>query len=448
LGITASALASQKTKPKDSQMSFEQEWAGVLNQAQQGILDHVALRDDDAALIAACWVAATHISDAMNYAPRLAIKAPTKGCGKTTLLSVVERLVNSPDMSVLHTQATLFRSYPLKGHTDIEPPTLLIDEAANVFGVGKKERSQTEQDLEIIVNAGFRRGVCVPRCVGRDQKVIRFHTFGFIALAGIGNYLPDMTHSRSISVWLDRTVSKKLKPNRDHYLDINLLPIRTNLEALKDSALEAVLLKKADPDYLCPQPDEITDMRRHEVWESLFEVADLAGEIWGRRIRQAAIRHEQTHNLPEAQPLHMKLLFDSYEVSKKDEGDPFWITSEDLVGGLKRLNAEDWDSDLRLTKNKLARELGQSGIRSTKRRIHGTAGIACYEKAAIEASALKYLSDLDDPTATNSQHATEAQPESLNEYAASEDLLSFDDSHREAAGTAVATARDPFAGGW
>jgi hypothetical protein len=427
-------------------MSFELEWAGVLNQAQQGILDHVALSSDDDAVIGACWVAATHISDALSYAPRLAIKAPAKGCGKTTLLSVVERLVRNPDMSVLHTQATLFRSYPHRGQDDIEPPTMLIDEAANVFGVGKRERSQSQEDLETLVNAGFKRGVSVPRCVGRDQKITKFHIFGFIALAGVGEYLPDMTHSRSVGVWLNRTAGKNLRPNRDHYMDINLLPIRTNFEELRDSAREAVLLKKTDPNYLCPQPAEITDMRRHEVWESLFEVADLAGEIWGRRIRQAAIRHEQTHNLPEAQPLHMRVLFEAYEVVKNqpDDDDP-WISAEDLVNGLREINAEDYEvGEVKMTKNRLAPLMRNVGIPNKKRRHRNRSGIACYEKAAIETQALNYLSDLDDPAASEtSQHATISQHQNADEYSGFQPLLRSEPFTAETAGTAVATS-DPF----
>lgn len=222
-------------------------------------------------------------------------------------------------------------------------------------------------------------------------------------------------------------------------MDIHLDPIRENFASLKDLALEALMLKYTDPNYEATQPAEITDGRRQDVWDSLFEVADLAGKFWGKRIREAAIKHEQTHTLTEAQPIHMRLLFDAGE-ALQDETEE-WISAEDLTQRLRSLNPEEWNNaTLNLTKNKLARFMSQTQIKSEKRRYGGQAGISCYNVANLKEKAALYLSDQAGSDSQN-ENATETQHEITDELKPSEQMLRF------AAGSAVKDA-DPFAGGW
>lgn len=438
-------------------MTFENEWANALNRARDGFLKYVVLRDPDEASMLACWVAATHIADTLNYAPRLAIKAPTQGCGKTTTLRVTKRLVHDPDTCIAVTPAVLFRSYPEGSDSKELPPTLLIDEAKDVLGAGRKDRSETTEAIEQVINAGFGRGDAqVKRCGGADKsKIFRYNVFGFVALAGVGEYLTSMVHSRAVSIWLDRADGKQLSPNRDRHLDEHLLPIRQRFEELADEARKALSEKYKNPNYAPAQPEEITDGRRQDVWDSLFEVADLAGDFWGKRIREIAVSHEKTHTLPEAQPMHMRLIFNAAEAVKALPPDEEWVSAEDLVTQLKTIDAEEWEFEVRLTKNKLARFMRQTGIRPKKRRHFGQAGIACYEVKDIKEKAALYLSDL-------TENETNTQPQPIAEYDESEFAtetppksqleIASEFRHLQPAWqktqVQAGTATDPFAKGW
>jgi len=440
-------------------MRFEDEWATALNRARDGFIKYVVLRDPDEASMLACWVAATHIADSLNFAPRLAIKAPTQGCGKTTTLRVTKRLVHDPDTCIAVTPAVLFRSYPEGNDTNDLPPTLLIDEAKDVLGAGRKDRSETTEAIEQVINAGFGRGDAqVKRCGGSDKsKIFRYNVFGFVALAGVGEYLTSMVHSRAVSIWLDRADGKSLSPNRDRHLDEHLLPIRQRFEELAGEARKVLKEKYKNPNYTAPQPEEITDGRRQDVWDSLFEVADLAGDFWGKRIREIAVNHEKTHSLPEAQPMHMRLIFDAYEVVQRQPEGEEWISAQDLITALKDHNAEEWFVEVCLSKNKLARFLRQTGIRPKKRRHFGQAGIACYEIKQIVEKAQRYLADQ-----MSSESDDQPEPEPVREYDESEfatetprisqqelvdEFRHLQPAWRKAQAVA-GTAIDPFAGGW
>jgi putative DNA primase/helicase len=60
---------------------------------------------------------------AVLHLPRLFIKAPEKGCGKTTLLDVIGRLVSRPLIASNISAAALFRTIEACN------PTILLDEA-------------------------------------------------------------------------------------------------------------------------------------------------------------------------------------------------------------------------------------------------------------------------------------------------------------------------------
>jgi putative DNA primase/helicase len=79
----------------------------------------------------ALWIFHAHGHDAAVISPRLAIGSPTKRCGKTTLLSVVQGLVPRALSTSNITTAAVFRMI------EIAKPTLLIDEADTFLPQGQ-----------------------------------------------------------------------------------------------------------------------------------------------------------------------------------------------------------------------------------------------------------------------------------------------------------------------
>jgi putative DNA primase/helicase len=71
----------------------------------------------------ALWTLHTHVLDAFQISPRLAITSPEKRCGKTTALDVVYSLAPRPLSTSNTSAAAIFRTI------EAARPTLLIDEA-------------------------------------------------------------------------------------------------------------------------------------------------------------------------------------------------------------------------------------------------------------------------------------------------------------------------------
>ena len=145
-----------------------------------------------------------------------------------------------------------------------------------------KDRSTGTEGLRALLNAGNRRGVTVPRCVGDQQELVDFPVFCPKVLAGIGSAVPDTVRDRSVDVQLVRKKpGEKLPKLRQAILRQETAPIR---EALGTWASTAVIpLRAAEPSV----PDELHD-RAADAWEPLLAIADSAGGDWPTRARSAA----------------------------------------------------------------------------------------------------------------------------------------------------------------
>src|ERR1700684_3467421 len=88
------------------------------------------------ARVVALWVLHTHVIDAADATPYLAITSAEKQSGKTRLLEVCELLVANPWFTGRVTAAVLIRKI------DAVQPTLLLDESDAAFS-GEKEYAET-----------------------------------------------------------------------------------------------------------------------------------------------------------------------------------------------------------------------------------------------------------------------------------------------------------------
>ena len=104
----------------------------------------------------ALWTVHTYLLDQTFISPRLAIRSPTKQCGKTTLIDVLAHLVAKPLRTDSVTPSALFRI--IAAHR----PTILIDEA-DAF-------ARDNDELRGILNSGHRQGGHVLRNVGDEHE--------------------------------------------------------------------------------------------------------------------------------------------------------------------------------------------------------------------------------------------------------------------------------------
>jgi putative DNA primase/helicase len=221
------------------------------------------------AAAAALWILQTYLMDVARIAARLLVSAPEKGCGKTRLVEVVDRLVHKP-MSVSNiTAAALFRSI------EAWAPTLLIDEFDS-FG-------KDDNDIRNIVNSGHSHAAAFAlRTEGDAHEPQLFSTWAPILIAMIG--LPKGTIlDRSITIKLQRKTRSETVAKLRHGQDDDAFQVLR--QKIARFALDHnAALRLARP----ATPDALSD-RQQDNWELLFAIADAAAGDWPKRAREAAV---------------------------------------------------------------------------------------------------------------------------------------------------------------
>jgi putative DNA primase/helicase len=240
--------------------------SALIDEIMEGVGRYVVL-PADAALAVALWVLHAHCFDSFSCTPRLAITAPEKRCGKTTLLDVIKPLVPRALQTANVTAAATFRAI------ETLKPTLLIDEADTFFGAN--------EELRGILNSGHRAGGQVIRTVGDNHEPRLFKTHCPVAIAQIGK-LPDTLADRSIHVQLKR----RGPGERVMRLRIGKTPELDELarRAARWIADNAEAIRACEPRI----PDAIYN-RAADNWEPLLAIAEVIGGSVPERARQLAL---------------------------------------------------------------------------------------------------------------------------------------------------------------
>ncbi|MDX3760012.1 DUF3631 domain-containing protein [Streptomyces sp. AK02-04a] len=247
------------------------EGAQVLSALRSQIKRYVVMPSEEALTAVALWIAATHLQRAWQHAPRLAIVAPEKRCGKSRLLDVVIETVRNPLITVNASAAAIFRSID-----DVDPPTLLVDEADTLFSTVKA--AEKNEEVRGLINAGHQRNRPTLRVTGPEHKPTAFPTFAMAALAGIGD-LPDTVMDRSVVIRMRRRAAgEKVAAFRTTRDTPALHAIRDRLTAWLQP-----LYKRA----LEMEPPMPVEDRAADTWEPLVVIADLAGGEWPALARTA-----------------------------------------------------------------------------------------------------------------------------------------------------------------
>ena len=223
------------------------------------------------------------------------------------------------------------------------------------------------------MNAGYKRGASIPRCVGPKHEVTRFDVYCAVALAGLGN-LPETIMSRSIIIRMRRRApGEKVEPLRTRIHEKDGHDLRDRLENWANS------VGKNDGDQFPEMPEGIVD-RPAEVWEPLLIVADMATGVWPRLAREACSALCKVAQDRRAS-LGVRLLADLRTVFGQDIAMHTQTVLQKLIGEVhesdedRRLDDDAPWADLRgkpLGKRGLASMLRQYDVHPQKVTVDGT----------------------------------------------------------------------------
>jgi len=332
-----------------------------LLDALRQVFRHYIVLPPGADIALALWVLHAWTMDAGEISPFMVLVSPTKRCGKTSVMILLQYLTPPSELASNITDPALFR------YIEAVRPTLLIDEADSFV--------KDNEELRGILNSGHTKvaaNVIRSVEVNGEHKPRRFSTWAPKAIATIRS-LADTLEDRAIIVQLQR----KLPGAK-----VERLRRRDNewCAALRSQAARWAadnFEKLVDPD---PQVPEQLNDRAADNWRPLLAIADLAGGEWSHLARQAALTLSG-----EAQDdaVGVELLKDI----RLAFGDGDGIRSVDLV---TKLTADperpwaEWKRGKPLTQKQLGRLLSPFGICSETVSIPGLNDAKGYKRARFE----------------------------------------------------------------
>jgi len=228
------------------------------------IKKYVVLRDDQADTIA-FWILHTWLVNEFYISPRLAITSPTKGCGKTTVLRLLNIITRRPKRTGSISPPALFRA------VEIFQPTMLLDETEKYVEHGS--------DLHALLNEGHCKGASIMRVLGDKLELREFGIYGAAAFARNGP-MPDDLDQRSIVIEMQRRkANEPLEELREEPCEPLIQLARMCARWAADNA---AAVRGQDPDM----GDLIN--RGGDNWRPLIAIANVVGSKWPSRLVTAA----------------------------------------------------------------------------------------------------------------------------------------------------------------
>jgi putative DNA primase/helicase len=341
----------------------------LLTEIEALLRRHIVL-PQGAAEALALWVLHAWTMDAGDISPFLVLVSPTKRCGKTSVLIILNYLTPRSELASNISASAVFR------YVDEIRPTLLIDEADSFL--------KDNEELRGILNSGHTRTAAyVIRNVevSGEHKPRRFSTWAPKAIATIRS-LADTLEDRSIVVTLQRK-APSAKVDRLRRRDTPEFACLRRKAARW--AADNVSYLSEDPNPTIPE--KLND-RAADNWRPLFAIAELAGGRWPARSREAAcLLSGAGHDTA----LNVELLADI----RVAFGDVDAIRSADLVEKLVGDPERPWSTwaknDKPMTQRHLARLLAPFGIISQTVHCQGLPDAKGYLRAWFEEAWATYL---------------------------------------------------------
>ena len=338
-------------------------------------LKRYVVMSEEALDAVALWLVRAHAHNLFDVNPRLALLSPTKQCGKTTALELLERLTPRALMASNISPAAVFRVI------EAQKPTLLIDEMDSF--------SETHEELRGILNSGHRRtGAKVVRTVGDAHEVKTFSTWCPMVAAQIGR-LPDTLEDRSIIIHMQRRKrGESVTPLRwtgskgeALYRTLHVLG-RGLARWVKDHGSALVACEPTLPPEL--------GNRAADNWFSLLAIADKLGGDWPERARKAA-KALSCQGITDSDSDGLQLLADIRDLFTDSGTDS--LSSYDLCNQLTALEERSWGEwryGKALSPSQLAKLLRPFGVRSRTIRLPERV-LKGYQKADFHDAFTRYL---------------------------------------------------------
>ena len=295
-------------------------------------LKRYVVLSDAAADAVALWILHTWLVDKFTITPRLAITSPTKGCGKTTVLRFLNQVVRRPKRSGSISLAALFRVI------ELFHPTVILDETEKYIEHGG--------ELHALLNEGHCKGGTVLRVLGDNQELREFSVFAAVAFAANGR-LPDDLEQRAIVIEMQRRRADEavaeLREDRCEPLQ--------NLARMCARWADDVadLIRDHDPD-MGGLFNRVADN-----WRPLFAIADMIGDDWPSRAREAAanLMPRETESIG---PMLLEDIKAAFEAKSTDR-----LSSEEICEALAAIEGRPWaeygKAGKAISKNQLAKSL-------------------------------------------------------------------------------------------
>jgi uncharacterized protein DUF3631 len=300
------AGVSQQAPPPPSSTNVNS-----LDLVRYTLEDYLVMEPHDYVAMA-LWIHFAHIHDQFMISPRLLLTSPVRGCGKTTTLDLLSRLVPRPKRSDHATPAALYRMID-----DAPPPTLLLDEVDNLALAYRSNNV-----MRTLLNSGHRKGGTFDRAFGNHGQP--FSTFAALALGAIGS-VPLPLMQRSIIIHM-RRAAKLPKRRLDDGKD----------ETQIDEAYRQCYYWASNKPVLDRNPEMPGSLsnRFADNWRPLLAIADSFGPAWGELAREAAVTFARRHH---DEDMGVVLLSDIRRVFEGDR-----MTSEAIVAALLALDDANW----------------------------------------------------------------------------------------------------------
>ena len=223
----------------------------------------------------ALWVVFTWVASRSYYSPRLWVRSATKQSGKTRLFEAISPLVYKPLAIITPSAPAIYRSAEMGC-------TFLMDEVDRWLARG----GDSAEAITAVINAGYKRGMSVPRVAGSDGvfEVEMFDVFTTVAFSGIGN-VDDTTADRAIPIVLrkkqpgdtiERFHGRRYEDEATVIVERIEIWLHQNGDLFAEIELEGVNLV-----------GEVSD-RQEEMWGPLLALAEMAGGEWPTRARETA----------------------------------------------------------------------------------------------------------------------------------------------------------------
>jgi hypothetical protein len=297
----------------------------------------------------------TYCLDLFQIAPRLDLSSPEKQCGKTTTLSLLNRLAFRAALSSNISPAAIFRV--IARHK----PTLLIDEMDTFI--------EANEALRGILNSGHtKEAASIIRCEGDDHEPKRFSTWAAMAFAHIGK-IPDTLEDRSIRLPMRRKLpSERVESLRQ--TGPAAVALHEELSTLRREMMRWIEDHSGTIAAATPSTVEGLSDRASDNWLPLFAIAEVVGGTWPKKSQEAAASLSG-HGTTDNQSIKVELLIDLQTIfngTYVPGGKPVSrVSSADLCTFLALMEDRPWGTwkhGKPITQVQLARLLKPFGVSS------------------------------------------------------------------------------------